>query len=580
MLEIIFIQFIIILLKVYKNYKINNKIKIKKLLKEIEKIIYAILVKGSIVFYNNKRGIDPYFIYDKIIYGEKNIEINYKQLMKYKIYYQNNKKKNVDKNIINFFDFLKEFEMGINDKFKYNYFFMIKMKFNKEKEGINNNIENDNLYNITSEITFLTVFNKKTYTINNILYDGTNSTSNGFIYLINDLNNEGYANIEYEDNIIDLKDKINNNKNRDIEDKSTQFTSFFIYEETNDEYLILKFKNKIENYSESEYYEDEFTKIINNGKNNDEIIKNYIKLKIIIGADDGKPLSSHKDKIPSISEIDIPGNKLRNIILMNKKKFIICYEKETLIFDNLFWGPSFTKKNILSKTSYIGGIKINENIVALTSNKLLPNGKDQLLLYDINNKKDLYNKEGYSFSISPNNSTLINIPKLLEKNINIILFACQKYFKNQKNGILLLTIDSNFGIYNRFFETKNFEVHCFCQIAKLLNDEMKVNLQFIDIEYFLVSGLDYIKNKELIKLYKINFKSKVDTIEVECIEEIIFEKNNNFKGFSSVIISINQSKTNGDILVTCKNGDCFIFNKPKIDCFNKILNINDLKKYG
>ena len=196
---------------------------------------------------------------------------------------------------------------------------------------------------------------------------------------------------------------------------------------------MLKFKKKIENYSESEYYKDEFTKIINFGKTNNEIIKNYIKLKIIIGANDGRPLKSHKDKIPSISEIDISGNKLQNIILMNEKIFIICYEKGSFIFYNLFWGPSFKKEKILiSKISYIGGIKINEKIVALTSNKFLSNGNDQLLLYDIKEKKDLYIKEGYSFRISTNNSTLINIPKLLEKNIKIILFACQKYVKVKK----------------------------------------------------------------------------------------------------------------------------------------------------
>ena len=145
-----------------------------------------------------------------------------------------------------------------------------------------------------------------------------------------------------------------------------------------------------------------------------------------------------------------------------------------------------------------------------------------------------------------------------------------KICQGQKNGIFFLTIDFDFHIYNKFYETEKFEIHCFCQIEKQLNDEMKVNLQFIDIEYFLVGGFDFEKYKEIIKLYKINFKEKIDTIEVEYIEDIIFEKNNNFKGFKSVITSIIQSKINGDILVTCQNGDCFIFNKPKINYFNKI----------
>ena len=56
------------------------------------------------------------------------------------------------------------------------------------------------------------------------------------------------------------------------------------------------------------------------------------------------------------------------------------------------------------------------------------------------------------------------MPKSFQ-NIKIILFACKKYIKGQKKGILLIIINLNSNnIYKQFYETENFEVYCFCQI--------------------------------------------------------------------------------------------------------------------
>ena len=95
---------------------------------------------------------------------------------------------------------------------------------------------------------------------------------------------------------------------------------------------------------------------------------------------------------------------------------------------------------------------------------------------------------------------------------------------------------------------------------------MIFNRAFIDSEYFFVCGFDLNKKMELIKIYKINDKGKFDTIEIEYIQDVIFEKEN----FKSPITSITQSRISGNILVTCLNGNGFLFGRPQIDSFYDI----------
>ena len=57
-------------------------------------------------------------------------------------------------------------------------------------------------------------------------------------------------------------------------------------------------------------------------------------------------------------------------------------------------------------------------------------------------------------------------------NYKVLLCACKKYIKNQKNGILLVNINEKDSSQNEakisyiFYNTKNFEVYCFCPISK------------------------------------------------------------------------------------------------------------------
>ena len=92
---------------------------------------------------------------------------------------------------------------------------------------------------------------------------------------------------------------------------------------------------------------------------------------------------------------------------------------------------------------------------------------------------------------------------------------------------------------------------------------MLFNSEFRDTAYFFVGGFDLQKGEELIKLYKINFNGKLDSIEIEYIKDVIFENNDNFK---SPITCITQSKKSGNIIVTFINGYAFLF-RPEISLF-------------
>ena len=55
-----------------------------------------------------------------------------------------------------------------------------------------------------------------------------------------------------------------------------------------------------------------------------------------------------------------------------------------------------------------------------------------------------------------------------------LIFACKKYVKCQQNGILVLFLENNMNDINikdcYFYNTKDFEVYCFCQILLIIQN--------------------------------------------------------------------------------------------------------------
>ena len=78
--------------------------------------------------------------------------------------------------------------------------------------------------------------------------------------------------------------------------------------------------------------------------------------------------------------------------------------------------------------------------------------------------------------------------------------------------------------------------------------------------YFLVGGFDTKRKKGIIKIYKIN-KIKDEIYEIEKVQDIILEKNNEFKGFKGAIscIELQKNETKDNLLITCWDGNVYSF---------------------
>ena len=154
------------------------------------------------------------------------------------------------------------------------------------------------------------------------------------------------------------------------------------------------------------------------------------------------------------------------------------------------------------------------------------------------------------------------------ENKKLLLVACKKYFKDDKNGILLINLQFNNDDIEKkcqkFYDTKNFEVYCFCPILKIDKKEMLNPAQKIDTGYFLVGGFDLDKEQGLIKLYKVIYYDEIEKIEIKSIQDIILKKKIGisdleiFEGFKKPINCIIQSPQ-GEILATCHDGNVYLF---------------------
>jgi hypothetical protein len=266
-----------------------------------------------------------------------------------------------------------------------------------------------------------------------------------------------------------------------------------------------------------------------------------------------------------------------------KGKSVICEGDDVLIYENLFGKVNQGIKIFKVKKAFWSGIKINEKIAVLTSNRILSNGEDKLIFINIISKIIFSEINGYSFILSKENLAIM--PREKNKyNCQMMLCACKKYIKGQKNGILLLKMKigndiNDIKISEKFYDTKYFEVYCFCPI--LIWDSSDYNIfdieknKIIDTEYFFAGGLDTKKNKGMIRLYKLNHNNKqLNKIKIEYIQDIYFEKSINIKdesasncftGIKGPIISMTQSLYNENILATCLDGNVFLLSIPNIE---------------
>ena len=292
-------------------------------------------------------------------------------------------------------------------------------------------------------------------------------------------------------------------------------------------------------------------------------------------------LNSFSSKIKKYPSEDLALQTIFSIPSI-ENKYIITGNNGIWIITNNFDSQISEKKQIKENPPFIGGINIDNNTLELTSNSIIPNGEDKLILY--NKFTNTIKKEinGHSFRISSNGLSLLENEKD-DKKTKILLCACKKYSKEQKNGILLVDLskfEQTGKINELFYETDHFEVDCFCPISIVENKNSsseeitkKENIEIKKTDFFFVGGFDEQKREGIIKLYKINYNN--NKIDIEFIQDIINNDRSNssdsndkpFEGFGRSITSIIQSNIMGNILVTSLDGNVYLFKPPNIDYF-------------
>ena len=89
----------------------------------------------------------------------------------------------------------------------------------------------------------------------------------------------------------------------------------------------------------------------------------------------------------------------------------------------------------------------------------------------------------------------------------------------------------------------------------------------------MIGGFDVDKRQGTIKLYKLLYNSEEtqikytsDETQIEYIQDIDID-DENFEYFNGAISCIIQSSITGNILVSCENGNVYLFSDPNIEYY-------------
>ena len=549
-----------------------------------------------------------------------------------------------------FYNFIKEFEEKLIKEFKCNYKLRINLYFKKEESDNN---KNEDIHNISCKYIFYDLIDNREFSFleTNILKYGTNSLTNGFEFMIDKINSKYYKDIKYKEFIDDISKNISANKknikpikenniNNNSKSNNNEFSN--INHSREQTYIIIPEMGKIANEEkvlelikilDKDNKYNGFMLELENGyyitcknDNNLNIYQSYFNFVMNIKTNESinEPIFNVYERINNnnknkISEIIICTKNYIYLLIINLKElnytlkpylkeynFLNCVEiRESyyiaLGFDGVFSYSNsnfFTDKNdILPKKicdeGYFNCIKINDNLLALVSNRIFPRGEDKISIYNNNSKKISYSYDGYSFILSPNGLSYFGKreiefsddrkkrkKKKNKKNRinNILLCACKKYYNDQKNGILIINGDiSDYNnTYKYFYDTDSFEVNCFCPIKKInnkninfdnINKEYKNNINIVETDYFFVGGFDIDKRQGMVKLFKLILNEGMADIKIEFLQNIEFLDNEDFNGFASAINSIIQSNISGHIIISCCEEKIYLLSQPNIDYY-------------
>ena len=397
---------------------------------------------------------------------------------------------------------------------------------------------------------------KENYNESNILSKDDNNSSKPTINL--DKKEEHSYNQNF--NILDMHKK----------EKSSKYTVEFIKQIG--QFYIFGFSNNLYIYDEVTKNKKEIKRkwiynIINTKDNNEE--------KIEISICTRNSIESFRYEKGEISYSRLIFKNLNSLFLMrrdNLNEYYICTT------DNVILGIDestektykiFEEEKLLTKS----GIKVNENLMAFKSNKVASKGKDKIKIYNYKNKTKseiLSNDEEYSFVFGVNGLEIMDIG--VNNNNKVLLCACKKYIKNQKNGILVVNFEGNKNNNHFFHETIYFEVYCICPIFLFKRDQFLDENPKYMTNFFFVGGFDTKKKQGVIKIYRLIINEKNYCNKIEYIQDCIFENVNikenikEKKAYSpkGPISCINISNNEETIMAGCWDGLIYSMDFDKI----------------
>ena len=263
----------------------------------------------------------------------------------------------------------------------------------------------------------------------------------------------------------------------------------------------------------------------------------------------------------SISELKKYEIQKKNILFIQTylDKYILSGLNNAMIICDLF-NDKLETKNMkrLSHNSYKSGYLINDEYIALISNSLIPGGNNEIAIFNLSSNKMVSNITKFSPKITEN-----GIEQIKLKDNDKLLFCCKKYNSLQKNGILIIDINSiseenpDKLIY-KFFVTNNFEVNCISQIfIKKIN--LNGDIIYEGTIFFFVGGFDVDKRIGSVRLYKFKKENSLDIRYLQDIE--------NFYEFEMPVNSITQLKESGEIIITTTDKGIYRFSKPNLNLF-------------
>ena len=477
--------------------------------------------------------------------------ILFKYILKNPIYiYQIPFLNNARKNIIKYKTFLSINKQNNNifEKLKYIYSFFCDTKYyiknlfknNNNLENRNKSKSNDSRNTQTSRQSVSTLYNEEeiSYQImefQKIFKNSYNNCNFNSMAFMNQMNNGYIITGGAGDSITIIKDNLEEIKTISY---SKEFDGNLNSEE---EKAIIQYKKTVHISDIINFSESDKIGIIDCSK--------YALLIYTLNLKTGKITLRRKKDISCKECFGI--NKKRGDI--SEIEYIVIGEKGII-----YLNQEFNKKNREeSNKSFIGGIKITDKIIALTSNSILPYGEDKLFFYNIEQRKVEQIVEG-SFVNNTNGIELVEIKVNETKEYKILIFACKHYNKDQRNGILLVkpNLEKDEDLSYKFYCTEKFEVNCICLINQ---SEFKNNTFF-----FFSGGLDTDKSLAMIKLFKVIYNHESNKFDITFLQDIEIEKNNEFQGFETSIVCMLQIKKNGYILVGTSDGKVYEFSEPDL----------------